>query len=61
MINIRKTIICMAAAATALASASCQKDDTLAYNNMTMGNIVEGKIVSDQGNKFNIVRHPRSH
>ena len=56
MVNVRKAIICMAAAATALATASCQKDDTLAYNNMTMGNIVEGKIVSDQGNTFNIVR-----
>lgn len=53
MINIRKTLICIAAAA--IAAVSCQKDDTLQYNNLTMGNIVEGKFVSDQGNIFNIV------
>lgn len=34
---------------------SCQKDDTLQYNNATMGNIVEGRFVSDQGNIFNVV------
>ena len=45
----------MAAAVSALAAVSCQKDDTLAYNNMTMGNIVNGRIVSDQGNTFNVV------
>ena len=53
MINIRKAIICMAAAA--IAAVSCQKDDTLQYNNLTMGNIVEGQFISDQGNIFNIV------
>ena len=53
MINIRKAFICIAAAA--VAAVSCQKDDTLQYNNLTMGNIVEGKFVSDQGNVFNIV------
>lgn len=56
MINIRKTIIWMAAAAAALATVSCQTDDTLAYNNMTMGNVVNGKIISDQGNTFNVVK-----
>lgn len=45
----------MAAAVSALAAESCQKDDTIAYNNMTMGNIVDGRIVSDQGNTFNVV------
>lgn len=60
MINIRKTIICMAAATAAFAAVSCQKDDTLAYNNMTMGNVVEGKIVSDQGNTFNVVEQSLS-
>lgn len=55
MSTIRKTIICIAAAAAALVAVSCQKDDTLAYNNMTMGNVVNGKFVSDQGNTFNIV------
>ena len=53
MINIRKAFICIAAAA--VAAVSCQKDDTLQYNNLTMGNIVEGRFVSDQGHIFNIV------
>ena len=34
---------------------SCEKDDTLMYNNATMGNIVDGQFISDQGNIFNIV------
>ena len=42
-------------AAAAIAAVSCQKDDTLQYNNLTMGNIVEGQFISDQGNIFNIV------
>ena len=33
---------------------ACQKDDTLRYSNITMGNIVNGVFVSDQGNRFNI-------
>ena len=45
MINIRKALICVAAAA--IAAVSCQKDDTLSYNNMTMGNIVNGKSHGD--------------
>ena len=55
MINIRKTIISIAAAVLAVAAVSCQKDDTLYYNNITMGNIVDGRFVSDQGNIFNVV------
>ena len=55
MRKFRKTILTIAAAAMALAAASCQKDDTLYYNNLTMGNIVDGRFVSDQGNTFNIV------
>ena len=51
----RTTILTIVAAAMALAAASCQKDDTLYYNNLTMGNIVDGRFVSDQGNTFNIV------
>lgn len=51
--DIRKAIICIAA--VAVAAMSCQKDDTLQYNNMTMGNIVNGRFVSDQGNTFNVV------
>lgn len=52
---IRKTVGAIAFMILALAAVSCQKDDTLAYNNMTMGNIVDGRFVSDQGNIFNIV------
>ena len=34
---------------------SCKKDDTLRYGNVTMGNRVNGKFISDQGNTFNLV------
>lgn len=47
--------IFIAALAAATLIASCQKDDTLQYNNSTMGNIVDGRFISDQGNIFNIV------
>ena len=40
--------------ASILGFASCQKDDTLYYSNVTMGNIVNGAFISDQGNRFNI-------
>ena len=33
---------------------ACKKDETLRYNNITMGNIHGEQIVSDQGNTFNI-------
>lgn len=47
--------ICLAAVLMCLGAASCKKDTTIRYNNMTMGN-VEGKtFVSDQGNIFHIV------
>ncbi len=40
----------------ALAAISCMKEDnTLRYNNSTMGNVVAGTFVSDQGNRFNVV------
>ena len=51
--DIKRTLICIAAAV--VAAISCQKDDALQYNNMTMGNIVDGRFVSDQGNTFNVV------
>ena len=41
------------AAATALIS--CKQDEILMYNNVTMGNVIDGTFVSDQGNIFNIV------
>ena len=54
MLNIRKSFIFLAAILS-FAAVSCQLDDTLYYNNLTMGNIVDGKFLSDQGNIFNIV------
>lgn len=48
-----KTIFGIAAAIMALTS--CAKDDTLRYYNVTMGNVIDGRFVSDQGNVFNIV------
>ena len=47
------TILGIAAAIMALTS--CAKDDTLRYYNVTMGNVIDGRFVSDQGNIFNIV------
>ena len=53
--RIRKAInIFIAAIAAVSVISSCKKDDTLQYNNATMGNIVEGRFVSDQGNIFNV-------
>ena len=37
-----------------MAFTSCKKDETLRYNNITMGNIDGECIVSDQGNTFEI-------
>lgn len=48
-------IIIAAAALLLSAATSCQKDDTLRYGNVTMGNVVNGRFVSDQGNIFNVV------
>lgn len=45
----------IAAAALMSAAVSCQQDDTLRYNNITMGNVTAGRFVSDQGNIFNVV------
>lgn len=50
-----KGILSAAACVFAVAAVSCQKDDTLYYNNLTMGNVVDGRFVSDQGNTFNVV------
>lgn len=49
---LKKALIIIAAVA---ALTSCKQDDTLQYNNMTMGNIVAGTFTSDQGNIFNVV------
>lgn len=53
MKKINRIIIAMVAGIAALAS--CQKDETLRYNNATMGNVVNGQFISDQGNRFNVV------
>ncbi len=37
--------------------ASCKKDDTLMYGNVTMGNFAGDKFISDQGNEFTIVEN----
>lgn len=52
---IRKSIICIFAAAAVLTS--CKEDNTLQYNNFTMGNVVDGTFTSDQGNIFNVVEN----
>lgn len=55
MISIRKSIVYVVLTLSALVAVSCEFDDTLYYNNQTMGNVVEGRFVSDQGNVFNVV------
>ena len=55
MIRIKKGLIYVAAILAASIQTSCQKDNTIQYNNATMGNMVDGTFVSDQGNKFNVV------
>jgi hypothetical protein len=54
--KITRKFALLAAGIIGLASVSCSKgDDTLRYNNATMGNVKDGAIISDQGNRFNIV------
>ncbi len=51
-----RLIISVVGCMMALAAVSCAKEDnTIRYNNATMGNIVEGRYITDQGNTFNIV------
>ena len=57
MKNVSRIIIFIAAALMCLGTASCMKDTTIQYNNMTMGNVEGSTFVSDQGNIFNIVEH----
>lgn len=52
MISLRKIFTTIILAA--MGFISCQKDSTLHYSNITMGNIVDGVFISDQGNIFNI-------
>lgn len=53
--KIIRTITVVTAVIAAFSSLSCMKDNTLLYNNVTMGNVVNGEYVSDQGNVFHIV------
>ena len=46
--------IFFAALLSMICLAACQKDDTLRYSNVTMGNITDGVFISDQGNRFDI-------
>ncbi len=55
MRNIKRFLIVLAAAVTAFSFTSCEEDTTLEYYNVTMGNVVDGVFVSDQGNIFNVV------
>lgn len=55
MKKISRLVIISAAAIMAFCAASCQTDDTIRYNNATMGNVVDGSFISDQGNIFNVV------
>lgn len=55
MKKITKVFLIIAAGIIGLVAASCTKDDTIRYNNATMGNVVNGKFTSDQGNIFTIV------
>jgi hypothetical protein len=55
MNSIKKGLIYLAAILAGTFMTSCEKDNTLQYNNATMGNMVDGIFVSDQGNRFNIV------
>lgn len=48
-----RTLTILIAAIAALTS--CKQDDTLQYNNITMGNVVNGTFTSDNGNIFNVV------
>ena len=57
---IKRTLTYIAAALMCIAAVSCKKDTTLQYDNMTMGNVTEGRFVSDQGNIFNVVEKDQS-
>lgn len=50
---IKVALIWLSVACVALTS--CKQDDTLRYNNITMGDIKNGTFISDQGNIFNVV------
>ncbi len=52
----KNLIIRLTAGIMALSAIACGKEDsTLHYGNATMGNVVDGTFISDQGNRFHIV------
>lgn len=53
--RITKVVTIIATALIGLSTLSCKKDNTIQYNNTTMGNVTNGTYISDQGNTFNIV------
>lgn len=53
--RINKVITIITVAVIGLSILSCKKDNTIQYNNTTMGNVTNGIYISDQGNTFNIV------
>lgn len=55
MKTIKTNFLLILSAILTFSAVSCQDDQVLYYNNMTMGNIVNGQFISDQGNKFNVV------
>lgn len=50
-----KIKLLLAASIVCLGAASCEKDTTIQYNNMTMGNVEGESFISDQGNIFHVV------
>lgn len=52
-----RIITSILSAAVLLLSVSCKKDETINYGNVTMGNFVGDKFISDQGNEFTIVEN----
>ena len=50
----KKTVAYLISAIICLTAVSCKKDNTIQYNNATMGNVVNGTFTSDQGNIFNV-------
>lgn len=52
MKSFKKIFILLLAAS--IGFVACQKDNTLHYGDITMGNVIDGKFISDQGITFNI-------
>lgn len=55
--KIRKILAAALVALGLVAATSCDKDDTLRYNNLSLGFVEFGRFISDNGNKFNVVEN----